>query len=257
MKAKLLWMFSCALLLLACNSNEPSFKPNGTYGKGKFSVSPTQQVYFMLSNTVIRIEETNDKVETKVANLQNQYDCYYDDGVDNKHVIVDEPNHKVTVVDKFTYEAISQGEYRDIATEYFEKNGGRVLSAAEWKYLLSERPNATQLRSGASIKVSNSEMCSGLIFLPDECVVPSDITFYLDKKEWSFNVYTISEWQRLEALGAIFLPACKTYNDMGGQGIIGDYMSCDGRRLYINSILGNYVQGIMSTSCCRIVKDIK
>lgn len=257
MKAKLLWMFSCTLLLLACNSNEPSFQSNGTYGKGKFSVSPTHQVNFMLSNTIICLEETSDKVETKMTNLQFQYDCYYDDGIDNQHVIVDEPNHKVIVMDKYTYEDLSQGEYKEVASEYFAKNEGRVLSAEEWKYILSGRPNAKQLQSGASIKISNSELCCGLIFLPDDCNLPSNITFYPDKKEWSFNVYTVSEWQRLEALGAIFLPACKTYSDLGGQGIIGDYMSCDGKRLYINSILGNWVGGINGSSCCRIVKDIK
>ncbi len=95
----------------------------------------------------------------------------------------------------------------------------RVPTRAEWQYIISQRPNATSL-CGAGY-VNNVQ---GLILLPDDYIQPTDISFnsFADSKDAYFltpymwldttaittwpNTYTISDWEKMENAGAVFLP---------------------------------------------------
>lgn|GEM_PF-2134382 len=82
-----------------------------------------------------------------------------------------------------------------------------VLSLDEWKYLLSERPNADQKRGGAVV-----DGIEGWIFLPDDWSVPEGIspfesTFDVKYDEEVPNNYTKEQWTQMESAGAVFLPA--------------------------------------------------
>lgn len=106
-------------------------------------------------------------------------------------------------------------------------NGGniskawRTLERREWLYLFHGRQNASKLFGTGSI-----EGIKGVIILPDNCVMPSDVTFssgkdkgmvwdsdtrglYYNKSKdnFSHNIYSILEWRKLEDIGAVFLPA--------------------------------------------------
>lgn len=77
----------------------------------------------------------------------------------------------------------------------------RTLTIKEWDSLLYHRKNAKHLMGQARIEGLN-----GLILLPDEWRGVDGISFVSSPKEASENIYTIDEWHKMEAAGAIFLP---------------------------------------------------
>ena len=78
----------------------------------------------------------------------------------------------------------------------------RALSVEEWTYLLSKRPRARRLYALAYV-------CGryGMVLLPDEWKCPKGIYMLTGPKEDKTNVYNEEKWARLEAAGAVFLPA--------------------------------------------------
>jgi hypothetical protein len=88
-------------------------------------------------------------------------------------------------------------------------NTWRTLSIDEWQYLLDSRLSASSLKGIAHVNGVN-----GLILLPDNWVCPSDITFksgfhsnYGVDYYAAYQTFTAAEWSKLEAAGAVFLPA--------------------------------------------------
>lgn len=92
----------------------------------------------------------------------------------------------------------------------------RTLTRSEWDYVLSERPDAYTKRGVARIKLNSdgTMYANGLILLPDTWTAPEGVTFksgfateesvqaYAD-----YQTFTLSDWQKLESAGAVFLPA--------------------------------------------------
>lgn len=89
----------------------------------------------------------------------------------------------------------------------------RTLTAHEWIYLYSSRPRASQLQSHATVNGTH-----GYIFLPDNWVLPSGVTFTGGSLNWTTNTYSGSEWLIMETAGAVFLPAAgrRTGTEIGG-----------------------------------------
>lgn len=91
------------------------------------------------------------------------------------------------------------------------ENGGnapdlwRSLSGWEWNYIIEERPNADKLRNLAYVCGVN-----GALLFPDNFTLPNGLSFTEDKAQWANNVYDEVAWQKLEAAGAVFLPAAGT-----------------------------------------------
>ena len=83
----------------------------------------------------------------------------------------------------------------------------RTLSYDEWNYLYSKRENFKNLRSLGTV-------CGvfGYIFLPDNWVLPKDLTFTANAN-YTKNVYSPNQWKRMEEAGAIFLPAAGMTNN--------------------------------------------
>lgn len=87
-------------------------------------------------------------------------------------------------------------------------NGGnqpgmwRTPSQAEWHYLAAVRENASAKFGEARINNVN-----GVVVLPDNWTLPEGLTFNPGRGAYANNIYTFSEWNRMEAAGAIFLPA--------------------------------------------------
>ncbi|MBR4690254.1 MAG: hypothetical protein IKO90_07305 [Bacteroidales bacterium] len=87
-------------------------------------------------------------------------------------------------------------------------NGGnsagmwRTLTNREWNYVISNRSEARYLRGTATVNGVN-----GLILLPDNWTLPTGVTFTYGEGGWSQNTYSASEWSKMEANGAVFLPA--------------------------------------------------
>lgn len=88
-------------------------------------------------------------------------------------------------------------------------NAWRTLSYDEWKYLLNNRPNASSLKGVAQVNGVN-----GLILLPDSWTCPAGVTLKSGfHSEWgveyyaAYQTFTAAEWSKIEAAGAVFLPA--------------------------------------------------
>ena len=88
-------------------------------------------------------------------------------------------------------------------------NTWRTLTYDEWKYLLNTRANASSLKGVAQVNGVN-----GLILLPDNWTCPSGITFmsgfhnsYGVDYYAAYQTFTADQWSKLEAAGAVFLPA--------------------------------------------------
>ena len=76
-----------------------------------------------------------------------------------------------------------------------------TLTSGQWKYILSDRTNASQKYGHGKVGDQN-----GLIILPDAFVLPAGLSFTSGNSAWA-NSYTTVQWAQMEANGAVFLPA--------------------------------------------------
>ena len=153
-----------------------------------------------------------------------------------------------------TNDADYTGEFVDWGTKLIQgdaKDTWRTLSIEEWEYIYHGRKNADQL-----LAIATLEGVPGLILLPDNWQQPEDIPFvssveqglawdatrvegsYFDtsnKDHTKDNIYTQAQWQKMEALGAVFLPCAgwrqeKTWTHAGIVEVnikyLGSYWSC-------------------------------
>ena len=92
-------------------------------------------------------------------------------------------------------------------------SGWRTLTSDEWYYLIEGRPNLYgQGKVGGCTP--------GLIILPDNWswagdVAPFEASWVSGESDW-VNVYNYSEWAKMEAAGAVFLPTAGGRNNFGG-----------------------------------------
>ena len=94
------------------------------------------------------------------------------------------------------------GVYNPIINGGNEAGMWRTLTKSEWVYLFEIRANASQKYSQATVNGIH-----GIIIIPDTYQSPVGLTFIPQSNGWTNNQYSISEWQLMEALGAVFLPA--------------------------------------------------
>ena len=144
-------------------------------------------------------------------------------------------------------------------------NGGnspdiwRTLTTDEWEYLLRTRNNAQYLRSQGTVNG-----IKGYILLPDDFKKPADITWLHQANNWTSNTYTIEQWEKIETIGAIFLPASGWCRTIDGQEYDGGYWSSTGFDANIAYFLGFRIDEIkdggrdrFDRRSVRLVQDIK
>lgn len=146
-------------------------------------------------------------------------------------------------------------------------NTWRTLTYDEWVYLFTTRPNASSLHGVAQVNGVN-----GLILLPENWTCPSGVTFKSGfhsepsvEAYGQYQAFSADQWSKLEAAGAVFLPAAgyrkgSAVNDVQGRG---DYWSAtkDNRDnayyLYFYSDgAGMYIIGRYYGRLVRLVKDL-
>lgn len=103
------------------------------------------------------------------------------------------------------------GDFVDWGT-LFEGEDWYTLSKDEWNYLLNTRTNAANLQQIAMVDTT-----LGILLFPDNWVMPEgctpkDMTHQYEEEEYQdynydYKLYTLEQWQTIEAAGAIFLPA--------------------------------------------------
>ncbi len=189
-----------------------------------FSVSETKKVYFSQGNLQYQAstgtwrfaENQYDIIGRDNANISSSYSGWIDLfgwGTSGYN-------------DKFPYMTSTGTDYgdgsNDIAGTNYDwgvnnaiSNGGnqaglwRTLTRTEWKYLIQTRTNASSKYGVA--KVNN---VNGLVLLPDDWKLPNGVTFTSGTANNSGNAYyetvnkySATEWAKMEANGAVFLPA--------------------------------------------------
>ena len=264
---------------------EESEQPNSSAGIGVFSVSADKQVTFSQGN--LQYTQSTDTWSFASA----QWEMIGTDNVTGGDVTSDpsygdykEGTALADKVDLFgwstsstnfgvstsTDDADYSGSFVDWGTNKIGNdapNTWRTLTYDEWWYLLNTRPNASSLKGVAQVNGVN-----GLIFLPDTWVCPEGITFKSGfHSEWgvdyyaAYQTFAAAEWSKLEAAGAVFLPASG-----GRAGSYGRYVQSNGsywsatefssdiaRYLGFNSNvanIGNYLR--YNGLSVRLVKDL-
>ena len=195
-------------------------------GIGVFSISATKKVAFSPGN----LQYTQSTNTWSFA--ENQWEVIGTDNVTGGSVSSDEYGDKkygdalADKVDLFgwstsaTYFGVStsiddadySGSFIDWGTNQIgadAPNTWRTLTYDEWEYLLNTRPNASSLKGVAQVNGVN-----GLILLPNNWTCPSGITFKSGFHNnlgvdyyAAYQTFTIEQWSKLEAAGAVFLPA--------------------------------------------------
>ena len=204
--------------------------PNSNYTAKAFSVSSSKQVYFSPGN--LQYTQSTDtwsfaSAQYEVIGTDNviggsvSSDPTYGDGKEGTALAdkvdlfgwsISATNFGVSTSKDDDYYYDYYGPFVDWGTNKIGNdapNTWRTLSYDEWEYLLNTRPNASSLKGIAQVNGVN-----GLIFLPDSWTCPSGVTlksgfhnnygvdYYADHQ-----TFTADQWSKLEAAGAVFLPA--------------------------------------------------
>ena len=185
---------------------------------GRFSVSDGKQVYFAKGNlqytqstqTWSFAEHQYDMIgEAKVSNgaLADKIDMFGWSGSTG--------SAKWGISTSQSYSDYS-GDFVDWGTNIGDGSTWYTLDVAEWAYLLKYRTNAKNLMGVARINLNadGSQYANGLVLLPDSWVCPAGVTFksgFANKEGVqayaNYQILTLSDWQKLESSGAVFLPA--------------------------------------------------
>lgn len=125
--------------------------------------------------------------------------------------------------EKRTNSLVGDYEKADLGVFNAISNGGnregmwRTLTHDEWTYLFEGRKDASQKWAAAKVgKVP------GLVVLPDNWIQPAGVSFVFGNGAgYKSNTYTLSEWQKMQAGGAVFLP---TAGERMGSLVFGTFM---------------------------------
>ena len=203
-----------ALLFVGCEPNAPEVET----GIGVFSVSETKQVMFSPGN--LQYHPANNKwrfapgqfdyigfANCKCSSTYNGWLDLFGWSTVATHFGVS------TSTDYSDY----SGSFVDWGTNKIGNdapNTWRTLTYDEWNYLRYNRTNANDLVGVAQVNGVN-----GLILLPDNWTCPSGITFksgfhsnYGVDYYAAYQTFTADQWSKLEAAGAVFLPASGSRN---------------------------------------------
>ncbi len=198
-----------ALVFTGCNPNTSS---TSNYKAKPFSISSSKQVYFSSGNLQYHpvnnewrfAEDQLDYIGEANVNCSSTYNGWLDLFGSNTSVhfgVSTSTNYRecnVLFVDWGTNQIGNDAP-----------NTWRTLTWDEWAYVVFDRPNASSLRGVVQVNGVN-----GLVLLPDNWVCPSGVTFkpgvhseYSAEAYGQYQTFTAEQWSKLEAAGAVFLPA--------------------------------------------------
>ena len=212
------------------NGQPGYFTSTGVLG-GRFSVSAGKQVYFSQGNLQYQAstgtwrfaENQYDYVGSTNANISSTYTGWIDLFGWGASGYNDMSPYMTSTTDT----DYGNGENDIAGTEYdwgvhnAISNGGnqaglwRTLTQEEWAYMLEDESRSGKYGFG-KVGIVDDSLVNGLILLPDDWTHPTDIsssssqTFTSGKSTSSTswpNTYTADDWAKMQAAGAVFLPA--------------------------------------------------
>ncbi|MBR5855178.1 MAG: hypothetical protein IKY87_05855, partial [Paludibacteraceae bacterium] len=183
---------------------------------GIFSVSSSKQVVFSSGN--LQYHPANNKwrfAENQtdyIGAANNKCSSTYNGWLDLFGWSTSATNFGVSTS---TSESDYSGSFVDWGTNKIGNdapNTWRTLTYDEWVYLRHYRTNANDLVGVAQVNGVNG--VNGLVFLPDNWICPAGVTFksgfhssYGVGYYAAYQTFTADQWSKLEAAGAVFLPA--------------------------------------------------
>lgn len=105
------------------------------------------------------------------------------------------------------YAAFNEWGVNAILNSTFEPGTWRAMTKDEWDYLLHGRTNADTKHAIGQVDFNGYAPVNGLIILPDTFEMPQGLQIDVNAHEFDVNVYMVNAWQRMEAAGAVFIPA--------------------------------------------------
>lgn len=265
---KLFFIAIASLGMIACSEKNSPTTPVSINGAlpGKFSVSLTNQIQFSQGNLQYQASSNSwrfagnqwEIIGEGNKNISPTYSGWMDLfgwGTGNNPTNVSGNNDDYLSFIDWGVNIISNGGGK--------ANMWRTLSQAEWIYLLDTRTNAEQLRGHATVNNIH-----GYIILPDDWKTPEGFAFKGGLTySWDSNVYSGDNWRKMEAAGAVFLPAAGSRRELIVFDIntYGNYYTSTAKSpvhttsFYFTS-LASYAKG--GYDCCfgrsvRLVQDIK
>ncbi len=232
-----------------------------------FSISATEQVYFSQGNLQYQAstntwrfaENQYDIIGDNNSNISSTYSGWIDlfgwgtSGWNSGANAYQPYSTRTNNEDYYPGGSSSNnltGSYANADWGVYNKisNGGntagqwRTLTYEEWKYLLNTRTDASALKGFATVNGVR-----GMILLPDNWTTPDGITF--NSNGFRSNTYTTSDWAKMEANGAVFLPAAgyRYGSEVYAVGSDGDYWSssADSYGYYAYCLYFNYGNAYM------------
>lgn len=172
---------------------------------GEFSVSPYKKVHFSQGNLQYQASTNTwrfaqnqydfiGKANEKISNINEDWIDLFDMGTGNC------PTKASYLVSDYSPATFADWGTNEISNGGNKRNQWYTLSAQEWDYILNKRPNAKKLCGHAII-----DQKRGYLLLPDNWQLPSGLNFSSKSEHW--NYYSLEEWKRMEAGGAVFLPS--------------------------------------------------
>ena len=198
------------LILVGCELNNPPVAPSSD-GIGIFSVSATKKVTFSSGN--LQYHPRNNKWRFAVSQLDcigeanSRISSTYNGWIDMFGWSTSRTNYGVSSSTNYTNYSGSFVDWGGNKIGNDAPNTWRTLTYDEWYYLLVSRPNAPFLCGIAQVNGVN-----GLVFLSDNCMFPQGVIFKpgfhsSEDDEVTYQTFTTEQWAKLEAAGAVFLPA--------------------------------------------------
>lgn len=137
-------------------------------------------------------------------------------------------------------------------------SGWNVLTSDEWNYLINSRSGSRFVKACVIV---NDDNVNGLIIFPDTyChpIVQSLVNVNDKGTNFDVNTFTTSQWESMEAAGAIFLPAVQNGGGQGHYWSSTEGTSGNAKRLYFSaSELTTAVEEAKTNGCSvRLVQTV-
>lgn len=234
-------LLGVSLVLVGCKSNkERELTGQTDEGRlsGLFSISESKQVRFSRGNLqycphdhIMRFAEkqysmVSDSVNSEVSRTFRDYVDMFCWGTGE--------NAAAFGAVGSMYKSFKDWGRQPIINGGNKPNMWRTLSDSEWAYLVSYRPNASDLMAVGCVLLANGESVNGLVLLPDNWQKPqgvdlkigcedttglgmsiddliqessADMELYFDSRYGMRQTWDENAWRILEQSGAVFLPA--------------------------------------------------
>ena len=232
-----------------------------------FSVSDSKQVYFSQGNLQYQAstntwrfaEHQYDIIGDDNSNISSTYSGWIDlfgwgtSGYNGKNPYMTSTNYSdygdgINDIAGTNYD---WGVYNKISNGGNQAGLWRTLTDNEWSYLIGSRANASSKYGVATVNNVN-----GLVLLPDSWTLPDGVTFnsgvandYGSDYYKNVNNYSAEDWAKMEANGAVFLPAAgyRVGAVVSSVGSYGYYWSSPAYDSYDAYFLNFYSGGVLTS----------